>query len=157
MTAIEKTRERRAAYYKKGIICKRAQIFVYTDGYSTEPLDAAYARTQEYLNRDKPSAKMYITLIPPAVDATELKQFGDKVTILRANDCVNGLPAAFKFMAASIVDASVSFLGNTTRTGIPDELDVVNRHEKDGTFKDVNGKKYVENTVEESDWDWYES
>lgn len=152
LTAIEKTRERRAVYAQTGIQCKRAQIFVYTDGVSTESLDAAYARSQEYLNRDKPSAKMYITLIPPAVDATELKPFGDKVTILRANDCVNGLPAAFKFMEASVVASSVSALGGTTKVEIPDDLDVVNRRGTDGTSKDADGKKYVEDTADDFEW-----
>ena len=152
--AIEKTRERRAVYAQTGMQCKRAQIFVYTDGVSTESLDDAYALSQEYLNRGepKPSAKMYITLIPPAADASELKPFGDKVTILRANDCVNGLPAAFKFMEASVVASSVSALGDTTKVEIPEDLDVVNRHGADGTSKDENGKKYVEDTAGDFVW-----
>lgn len=153
LTAIEKTRERRAVYAQTGITCKRAQIFVYTDGVSTESLDAAYARSQEYLNRDKPSAKMYITLIPPAADASELKPFGDKVTILKAKDCINGLPAAFKFMEASVIASSVSALGDTTKTEIDSNtLDVVNRHGADGTFMDTDGKKYTEDIT--NDWDW---
>jgi len=146
--AIEKTRERRAVYAQTGMQCKRAQIFVYTDGVSTESLDDAYALSQEYLNRDKPSAKMYITLIPPAADASELKPFGDKVTILRAN----GLPAAFKFMEASVVASSVSALGDTTKIEIPEDLEPCNRHGADGTFKNEDGKKYVEDTAGDFVW-----
>lgn len=154
LTAIEKTRERRGVYEHTGIRCKRAQIFVYTDGVSTESLDAAYAKSQEYLNRahPSPSAKMYITLIPPAVDATELEPFGEKVTILRAKDCVNGLPNSFKFMQASVVNSSVSALGDTTKTEIPEDLEPYNKHGADGTYKDTDGTKYVEDSADPFVW-----
>ncbi|MDE6424837.1 MAG: hypothetical protein K2K89_01675 [Ruminococcus sp.] len=60
ITAIDKTRERRKFYYTQGIDSKRAQIFVYTDGVSTESLDTAHRRVSEYLDRPHPAAKIYI-------------------------------------------------------------------------------------------------
>lgn len=152
ITAIDKTRERRKVYYTQGIDCKRAQIFVYTDGVSTESLETAHARVKQYLDRPNPAAKMYMTLIPPAADPSELKDFGEKVTILRANDCVNGLPAAFKFMQASVVAASQSVVGAQTETIIPDDLDVVNKGGTDGTIKNENGEKVVQDTNDPFTW-----
>ena len=154
ITAIDKTRERRKVYYTQGIDSKRAQIFVYTDGVSTESLEAAYARAQEYLNRSKPSAKMYVTLIPPAADPAELLGFGEAVTILKADDCVNGLPAAFKFMQASVVAASQSVVGSKTETVVPDGVKPLYRDGLDGTTKNESGQKVVIDKVNSVDWDW---
>lgn len=97
--AIDKTRERRRTYDVEGISSKRAQIFLYTDGVSTEDMTAAYQRAEEYLNREKPSAKMYAILIPPARDPKELAGLGKNVAILAAKDCINGIPATFPVYA----------------------------------------------------------
>lgn len=145
--AVKKTRERREIYNKKGIASKRAQIFLYTDGASTENLEAAYKLSQEYLNREKPSAKMYGILIPPAVDPEELKGFGQKVTILAAKDCVNGLPAAFEFMQGSIVNWSSTTLGETvTQTITNRNLGVVSGF-GGASFDPNTGMKKVEDYV----------
>ena len=53
-------------------------------------------RFQEYLDRDKSSAKLYTIRISPASDPSELKALGDKVAILRAMDCINGIPNIFR-------------------------------------------------------------
>lgn len=143
---IEKTRQRRAVYASTGTPCRRPQIFIYTDGESTQDLSSAYDKTREYLNKTDPKTgktaakvKMYITLIPPARSAKELEGFGPSVTILRAEDCANGLPAAFKFMEASVVSAS-SVTGGEATTTIPKELKVYTGNDntevtvgKDGT------------------------
>ncbi len=79
ITAIDKTRERRKEYYAQGIDSKRAQIFVYTDGYSTESLETAHKRVSQYLDRPSPAAKMYMILMPPAKDPSELMGFSQSV------------------------------------------------------------------------------
>ena len=45
LESIEKTRERRKVYAEAGIRSKRAQIFIYTDGVSTEDMTDAYNRS----------------------------------------------------------------------------------------------------------------
>lgn len=127
LTSIEKTRERRKVYANAGIQSKRALIFIYTDGVSTEDMTAAYNRCQEYLNREHPPVKMYITLIPPATDPSQLIDLGEKVTIMKAKDCVNGLPANFQFMQGSIIAASQSAFGATASTQIPKNNGVLHR------------------------------
>jgi len=149
LMAIDKTRERRKHYDDVGIESKRAQIFVYTDGESTEDLTVAYQRSMSYLNRDYPSAKMYITLIPPAKDPRELTGFGQKVAIMAAKDCVNGLPSAFQFMQGSIVAWSQSTPGENTQTSIPSNLNVLPGH---GNAKRTeSGEKAFE---EDDIWKW---
>lgn len=143
LESIEKTRERREVYAKTGIRSKRAQIFIYTDGVSTEDMTDAYNRSQEYLNREKPSAKMYITLIPPAADPSQLIDLGTAVTIMVAKECEHGLPAAFEFMQGSIVSASVSAYGETTSTTVPDSIALVGREGGDEK-KNSDGTRTVE-------------
>lgn len=113
--SIDATRARRKAYEATGIEARRAQIFLYTDGVSTEDMSKAIKRSQEYLNRDKPSAKLYAILIPPATDPSELKALGDKVAIMRAMDCVNGIPNTFKFLRDSVVAWSSSNPGEDVK------------------------------------------
>lgn len=154
LTSIEKTRERRKVYASTGVKSKRAQIFLYTDGMSTEDLNAAYKRSQEYLNREKPekpSAKMYITLIPPAADPTQLIDLGPAVTIIKADECVHGLPAAFEFMQGSIVAASSSALGETAVTTVPDNLKLLVRPGGDEKVS-PDGTKTVETGT---DWRFF--
>lgn len=113
--SIDATRARRKAYEQQGIEARRAQIFLYTDGFSTEDMTAANKRSMEYLNREHPAAKMYTILIPPAKDPSELKALGEKVAILRAVDCVNGIPSTFKFLKDSVVAWSSSNPGETIK------------------------------------------
>lgn len=109
--SIDATRARRKAYDLTGIEARRAQIFLYTDGESTEDMSAAIKRSQDYLNRAHPSAKLYGILIPPAANPSDLKALGEKVAILRAKDCINGIPNTFKFLRDSVVAWSSSSPG----------------------------------------------
>ena len=153
LESIEKTRERRKVYAEAGIRSKRAQIFIYTDGVSTEDMTDAYNRSQEYLNREKPSAKMYITLIPPAADPSQLIDLGTAVTIMVAKECEHGLPAAFEFMQGSIVSASVSAYGETTSTTVPDSIALVGRKGGDEK-KNSDGTRTVE-VATDGVWDLF--
>lgn len=118
INSIDAVRARRKVYNTDGIGSRRAQIFLYTDGVSTEDMSAAIKRSQEYLNRDRPSAKLYAILIPPAQDPSEFKALGEKVAILRAPDCVNGIPKTFKFLRDSVVAWSSSNPGETVNVNM---------------------------------------
>lgn len=154
--AINKTRERRLAYKAMGIRSKRPQIFVYTDGESTENLDKAYELSQQYLNRKNPapSTKMYMILIPPAKNPKELAGFGENVTILGVKECKNGLPAAFEFMQGSILAASVSAFGTETTVPInTDELRVKGGnlgHDNEGNVVNIDSVDEPEDDI--GDW-----
>lgn len=154
LESIKKVREKRKAYASQNVKCRRAQIFVYTDGFSTEPMEQAYDKSQEYFNRDqpKPSAKLNMICIPTFYEGKiisltdqenweEYKEMvqglGKKVAFLNAKDCVNGIPAGFKFMIDSIVEWSVSAPGQEVRVDMSKELTAVKNHggvqNQDGT------------------------
>ena len=108
---IEAARTIRAEYDRSGITARRAQIFLWTDGASTQDMDPAVKRSQEYLCREFPSCKLNVILVPPAVDPREIMQLGKKVAIFRVDDCVNGIPNSFKFLQDTIVEWSQSAPG----------------------------------------------
>lgn len=149
LESIRKTRERRRTYREDNIESKRAQIFLYTDGASTEDLSAAYQRSQEYLNREKPSVKMYGILIPPAVNPRDLAGFGKKVAILAAKDCINGIPETFKFMTDSIVEWSESQLGDTVSQTLGPNTGIVAGH--GGATVAPDGTKAITEVIEYTD------
>ena len=150
ISSINKIRERRKLYCKSGVDASRkAQIFVYTDGKSTEDLTIAYQRSAEYLDRFCPYAKMHIILIRPSVDATELIGFGEKITILREIDCVNGLPGGFRFLQDYfIADDADDLSAERINTSIPAYLFVLT------TFAKQDDKDYKGYMVKDSDFDW---
>lgn len=142
--SIDATRARRHVYASPeyGVSARRAQIFLYTDGVSTEDMSKAIEYSQNYLNRDKPSAKLYTILIPPATDPSEMKKLGEKVAILRAMDCVNGIPSTFKFMKDSIVQWSDSNPGQTVTTKVTKGVGFIDG--QGGVKKDANGGVVVQ-------------
>lgn len=148
--AIDATRARRKAYEATGIAARRAQIFLYTDGVSTEDMSKAIKRSQEYLNRDKPSAKLHTILIPPASDPSELKALGEKVVILRAMDCVNGIPKTFKFLMDSVVGWSSSSPGDDVTTKLEPGIGII---KQGGAEKNADGSVTV---TEKDPWDFSE-
>ena len=156
--SIDATRARRHVYKSAeyGVFARRAQIFLYTDGVSTEDMSKAIEYSQNYLNRDKPSAKLYTILIPPATDPSEMKKLGEKVAILRATDCVNGIPNTFKFMKDSIVNWSASNPGHIVTAKVT--KGVVFIYCEGGLIKDANGGAVVQDQdlcdfLEEDPWD----
>lgn len=136
---IKKSKERRRDYAMLGIQSIRPLIFFFTDGLSTQPLDEAYEFSQYYLNNNK--AKMYITIIPPLRECSELKAFGDKVTIFRANDCTDGIKSSFDFFQECIMYHFCARSSDNTHVLIPDNLEVLNRNGKDD-IKMENDRKY---------------
>lgn len=156
--SIDATRARRHVYKSDeyGVFARRAQIFLYTDGVSTEDMSKAIEYSQNYLNRDKPSAKLYTILIPPATDPSEMKKLGEKVAILRATDCVNGIPNTFKFMKDSIVNWSASNPGQTVTAKVTKGVGFIDG--QGGVKKDANGGAVVQDQdlcdfLEEDPWD----
>ena len=143
LESIKKVREIRKLYDQRSVDCRRAMIFVYTDGFSTEDMQAAYQKSQSYFNRDypSPSAKLNMIFIPTYYNGQIIKMtdgeknwseykelvngLGKKVLYINAEDCVNGVPAAFEFMTDSIVGWSVSDPGETVYTNINDNLTAV--------------------------------
>lgn len=111
--SIDATRKRRGTYSKNGITAKRAQIFLWTDGASTQDMAPAIERCNEYLCREdpSPSCKLNVILVPPAVDPTEIMKLGKSVAIFGVQDCANGIPASFEFLEGTIVAWSQSAPG----------------------------------------------
>lgn len=145
LEAIKKTREIRRVYYNGAVRCRRAAIFVYSDGFSTEPMEEVYEKSQSYFNRDipKPSAKLNMLFIPTFYDGKIIKMtdddaideykalvkgLGKKVAFINAEDCINGIPASFKFMMDSIVEWSVSAPGETVSVNMDSGLVAVQNH-----------------------------
>lgn len=150
--AIKKSRERRNQYDLAGIKCKRPQIFVFTDGVSTQDMKPAYQFSEDYLNKMDSTtgkiiakAKMYVTLIPPAVKPDDLIGFGKAVSILKVNECRNGLLEAFQFMQDSIVSAS-SVTGGEATTRVPDHVQVYTGNGNDEFERNSDGRAITTQT-----------
>lgn len=154
LESIKKVREQRKSYANKQVRCRRAQIFVYTDGFSTEPMDQAYSKAKDYFNREdpKPSAKLNMIFIPTFYEGKIIKMtdedtwedykelvrgLGKKTAFINAEDCVKGIPAGFKFMIDSIVEWSVSAPGSDVEVKMGTDLVAVQNHggvqNQDGT------------------------
>lgn len=160
LQSIKKVRELRRGYYERSIACRRAQIFVYTDGFSTEPMEEAYDKSMDYFNRQKPSAKLNMIFIPTYYNGTIIKLtdsttfddykqlvkgLGPKVAFINAEDCVNGIPASFRFMMDSIVEWSVSTPGEPVKVSLDkNKLSVING--RGGAGLDDDGNKVVIDT-----------
>lgn len=123
LQAISKVKEFRKRCWECGIMCRRSQIFVYTDGFSTEPMEEAFEKSIDFFNRQNPSAKLNMVFIPTyyegkifkLTDRNNLEDYkqlvkglGQKVLFINAENCVDGLPASFEFLKKSIVMLSVS-------------------------------------------------
>ena len=146
INSIDAIRARRNVYTSSeyGIEARKAQIFLYTDGVSTEDMSKAIEHSQNYLNRDKPSAKLYTILIPPATDPREMKKLGEKVAILRATDCVNGIPSTFKFLKDSILTYGCAQPDVTVRIRITKGVGFIDG--QGGAKKDANDGAVVQDT-----------
>ena len=146
MESKRKVREIRKVYDEESVSCRRAMIFVYTDGFSTEDMQPAYQISQSYFNRENPSpsAKLNMIFIPTYYNGQIIKMtdgeanwseyknlingLGKKVLFINAEDCVNGVPAAFKFMTDSIVDWSQSDPGEKVYIDINNNLTAVKNY-----------------------------
>lgn len=160
LEAIKKTREIRRVYYNNTIKSRRAELFVYSDGFSTEPMEEVYEKSQGYFNRDdpKPSAKLNMIFIPTYYNGRIIKMtdddsideykalvkgLGKNVAFVNAEDCINGIPAGFKFMIDSIVEWSISDPGSSVCVNLDPALVAVQNY---GGIQRQNGSNVVIDT-----------
>ena len=71
-----------------------------------------------------------------------MMKLGEKVVILRAADCVNGIPNTFKFMKDSIVEWSQSQPGQTVTAKVPKGVGFIDG--QGGVKKAANGGAVVQ-------------
>lgn len=146
--AINATRTRRNSYktVDGGIRCKRPQIFLFTDGYSTDPEKAA--ETQELCRKyiDTKKAELHVILLPGA-STKEAKALSPNIKLYKVEDCAHGLPAAEKFINASIVAFSSSSIGDSVNLPLPDGVKTTAVN----ASVDANGNRVVNDTVDDAD------
>ncbi len=121
VNSIQATRVMRHSYGEKGVDCKRPQIFIYTDGLATDKSEnyaEAKALCEKYAEVDG-KVKIFVVLIPGSMSedeinrvCTEIISLSDNITVLKAEDCVNGLPATFNFISSSVVAGASSSVGD---------------------------------------------
>lgn len=136
--AVEKLRERRREYALTGIQSARSFLFVFTNGYSTHPLEEVH-KVSDYFNNRR--AKMFITMLPPLKDSSELSTFGEKITIFRTKDCTDSVKSSFDIIQNIIEWHFCGRSSDDILVPIPDNLEVLNRKGKDDVIME-NGEKY---------------
>lgn len=146
--AVEKSRERRREYALNGIQFTRSVLFVFTDGYSTKPLEEVHKVSDYFNNRME---KMFITMLPPLKDSFELKAFGEKVTIFRTKDYTDGVKSSFNFIQNIIEYHFVGGTADGILVPISNNLEVLNRKGKDDVIME-NGRKYFNMNDNEFVW-----
>lgn len=118
--SIQASRVMRHSYSQNGIDCKRPQIFIYTDGLATDPENRAEAKKlcQLYTSKQSPKAKLFVVLVPGAMSEEQIQNVSqdlvdlcDDVTLIKVDDCKNGLPATFNFLSSSVVVGTSSSIG----------------------------------------------
>lgn len=113
------------SYAGRGIRCKRPQIFIITDGYSTDPkynqsvVSEAEALCKKYVDTNK--VAMHVILLPGGSTA-DSKALSSKVMHYKVEDCAYGLPAIKTFINASIVAVSSSNPGTSAQVKLPEAL-----------------------------------
>lgn len=135
VNGIEASRVIRHRYAKEGVGCRRPQIMMFTDGMwndgnksVTVTIDGEektmtqkeYAKHMctKYASKEAGKVKLFVIIIPgdmtqEQIDyvTAECTSLCDNITVIMATDCVNGLPSAFKFLAASAVVGVSSAIG----------------------------------------------
>lgn len=135
------------AYSIKGIQCKRPQIFIITDGYSTDPsynptvVAEAKALCEKYLDKQNKVAVHVILL--PGGSTSDSKELSSKIMHYKVDDCAYGLPAVKTFINASIVGFSSCNPGSTVQTTLPSEMKTTQNVQKTAA-----GTRVVEQNVE---------
>lgn len=118
--SIQATRVMRHSYAQSGIECKRPQIFVYTDGLATDDENRAEAKKlcQEYAGKTANKVKLFVVLVPGSMSESQIQTVSndlldlcDNVTLIKIDDCTNGLPATFSFLTSSVVVGASSSIG----------------------------------------------
>ena len=122
------------SYVGKGIQCKRPQIFIITDGYSTDPKynSAVVAEAKQLCERyvDTKKVALHVILLPGGA-TTDSKQLSPNVKHYKVDDCAYGLPAIKDFINASIVAISSSHPGTGAQVPLPEQIKTTHRSRKD--------------------------
>lgn len=145
--SINAVRAMKDSYAVQGVPCKRPQIFIITDGYSTDPEDnpdvvnEAMELCQKYVDK-KGHIAMHVILLPGGT-TKDAKGLANAIKLYKVEDCAYGLPAVGQFINASIVNFSSAGLGATVKTEVPKGMKTTQAVQKDG-----EGHRFVSETVE---------
>lgn len=142
--ALEAVHRLKASYaLNGGIECKRPQIFIITDGFSTDPDDVkeqARAMCRKYVDTKKVTLNF---IFLPGSGTSDAKELSPLVKLYKAEDCTHGLPACANFINASIVSFSSSAPGCTTEIELPQWLKTTQK-----VKTDESGRRTVDSEVE---------
>lgn len=136
--SLNAVRVMRRSYYDKDIECKRPQIFIITDGYSTDPEDnpsvvkEAKQLCEKYV--DTKYAAIHVILLPGGKPG-DITGLSDKIMLYKVDDCAYGLPAIKTFINASLVAVVSSIVGDKPEVELPDALKTARpiKQNSDGT------------------------
>lgn len=123
--SLNAVRVMRRSYYDKDIECKRPQIFIITDGYSTDPEDnpsvvkEAKQLCEKYV--DTQYVAIHVILLPGGKPG-DITGLSDKIMFYKVDDCAYGLPAIKTFINASLVAVISSIVGAKPEVELPDAL-----------------------------------
>ena len=136
--ALNAVRVMRRSYIEKDIECRRPQVFIFTDGLSTDQKDnpevvrEAKKLCEKYV--DTNLVAMHVILLPGG-NPTDSLELSDKIMMYKINDCAYGLPAVRAFINSSLVSLVSSLVGSKATTKLPDALKTSRpiQVQKDGT------------------------
>lgn len=103
----------------RGLSTRVTQIFMYTDGRAMDPeyREIAKELCRKYAAKGG-KVKVFVVLVPGSMSEKTVKETAadivdlcDNITVIKAANCVNGLPATFNFLAASLVVGASSTVG----------------------------------------------
>ena len=159
--SINAVRALKNSYAVQGIDCKRPQIFIITDGYSTDPednpavVDEAKTLCSKYIDKDN-KIKVHVILLPGGSTnenmfrayknttvSNESDSYPSEFKLYKVEDCAYGLPAAGTFIRDSIVTFSSANLGSTVKTKMPEGMKTTQTVQKDDS-----GNRFVTEKVE---------
>lgn len=144
--ALNAVRVMKSSYASQGIDCKRPQVFIITDGYSTDPkdnpavVDEAKALCAKYIDTGK--VAMHVILLPGG-STSDSKALSSNIKHYKVEDCTYGLPAAGTFINASIVGFSSSSPGMTVKTELPEAMKTT-----EAVQRNASGTRVVSQDVE---------
>lgn len=134
------------SYAMNGIQCKRPQVFIITDGYSTDPkynsgvVAEAKQLCQKYVDTNK--VALHVILLPGGA-TTDSKQLSPNVKHYKVDDCAYGLPAVKDFINASIVAVSSANPGTGVQIPLSQAIKTTQNVQKSS-----DGTRYVSQDVE---------
>ena len=136
----------KGSYSRIGIQCKRPQIFIITDGRSTDPkynpeaVAEAKRLCEKYVDTNKVS--LHVILLPGG-ETRDSKELSAKIKHYKVEDCTYGLPAIEAFINASIVAFSDGNPGMRVEVPLPEGLKTTQ-----SVRKDAAGTRYISDDVD---------